>query len=72
MSPQIPLEKNDWKLLFCDRIHSVGINRPPRSPASPIFPVSGYVYGHCDGKFGADNSNWNKFTPTHPHVLFPL
>ena len=71
--PQIPLEKNGpWKWLLCDWIHSVGINRPTRSPAPSILPVSRNVYGHCTGKFGIDNPNCTEFTPAHPHVLFPL
>ena len=70
---QITLEKNgSWKWLFCDRIHSVGINQPARSPISSILPVPRSVHGHCAGKFGIDNPNCTEFTPTHPHVLFPF
>ena len=37
---QITLEKNGyWKWLFCDWIHSVGINQPARSPTPSILPV---------------------------------
>ena len=70
---QITLEKNGyWKWLFCDWIHSVGINQPARSPTPSILPVPRNVYGHCVGKFGIDNPNCTEFTPTHPHVLFPV
>ena len=70
---QITLEKNgSWKWLFCDRIRSVGINQPARSPTPSILPVPRNVHGHCAGKFGIDNTNCTEFTPTHPHVLFPI
>ena len=70
---QITLEKNgSWKWLFCDQIHSVGINQPARSPTPSILPVLRNVHGHCAGKFGLDNANCTEFTPTHPHVLFPF
>ena len=70
---QIPLGKNgsgEW--LFHDSVYFDGIKRPTRSPASPLLPVSSNVYGHCDGKFELDHPYWAEFTPTHPHVLFPL
>ena len=71
--PQIPLEKNgSWKLVFCDSVHFDGINRSTRSPAPLVLPVPRSVYGHCDGEPGLDNLNFAKFTPAHPHVLFPL
>ena len=70
---QITLEKNGyWKWLFCDWIHSVGINKAARSPTPSILPVPRNVYGHGAGKFGIDNPNCTEFTPTHPHVLFPV
>ena len=73
LCPQIPLKKNgSWKWLFCDWIHSVGINRPSRSPTPPILFLSRNVYGHCAGQSGLDNPNCAKFTSAHPHVLFPL
>ena len=64
---QITLEKNGyWKWLFCDWIHSVGINKAARSPTPSILPVPRNLYGHCAGKFGIDNPNCTEFTPTHP------
>ena len=73
LGSQITLEKNgSWKWLFCDRIHSVGINQPARSPTSSILPVLRNVHGHCAGKSGIDNANCTEFTPTHPYVLFPI
>ena len=73
LCPQIPLKKNgSWKWLFCDWIHSVGSNRPTRSPTPPILFLSRNVYGHCAGQSGLDNPNCAKFTSAHPHVLFPL
>ena len=73
LCPQIPLEKNgSWKWLFCDWIHSVGINRPTRSPSPPVHLLSRNVHGDCDGKFGIAKSNCSKFTSTFPHVFFPL
>ena len=47
---------------FHDSVHFSGINRPIRSSAPPVFPVSGNVYGHCDGKFELDHPNWAEFT----------
>ena len=73
LCPQIPLKKNgSWKWLFCDWIHSVGINRPTRSPTPPTLFISRNVYCHCAGQSGLGNPNCAKFTSAHPHVLFPL
>ena len=73
LCPQIPLKKNgSWKWLFCDWIHSVGINRPTWSPTPSVPTVPRNVYDHYSGKFGIDNPNHTEFKSAHPHVLFPL
>ena len=70
---QIYLEKNgSRKWLFRDSVHFFGINRPTRSPAPALLPLSSNVYGHCDGKFGLVNPYWAEFIPIYAHVLFPL